>query len=577
LLMADGEGTSIENKGDITSHGVYSVIRADNGAEVSNSGDIFVYATSSNSSEDRAAITRASGEGAAVHNKAGGDITIISNQTPQGNGGIGTYPLEWYTHTFYAMMASDYGDVVNDEGATIHLQGAGVYGVAASKGTASNAGDIYLDGFVPTLDDENNITDTNYWKPSQLYLTSSGMVVGSTNSGEGDATAINTGNITVNNAGFGMMALKDGTAINQGTITLTADDGVTGQANELVGMAALNGGTVINDTTGIINIDADYGQPFLTDSSSTVVNYGTVCYDSACQNSDEYNPTDSNVSLSFRDGDEITAEGETLTGETIITNPIATQTVHVTNAGIVSGGKVTVRNYGDVTNESTGSISSVGIDKGGVYTNEGTTAAVSVDGGVFNNTGTVTGKTGTTVAGSIINNSGSMNAVEQWASTMNNIGTVSAWVGASGSTVLNNYSGGEIDKLNFTGAATVNNAGIINNGSVDKGGTFNNLEGGVVTLINDGLWAGAFNNWGTVNSDADIATGGSGHTLYNGSTGVINGQITTAKNNGGSKAINDGTINIDKTGNVAMSAHGSAKMVNNGTINVGTVGTTQTG
>ncbi|HHW9302827.1 TPA: autotransporter adhesin BigA, partial [Salmonella enterica] len=33
LLMADGEGTSIENKGDITSHGVYSVIRADNGAE----------------------------------------------------------------------------------------------------------------------------------------------------------------------------------------------------------------------------------------------------------------------------------------------------------------------------------------------------------------------------------------------------------------------------------------------------------------------------------------------------------------------------------------------------------------
>lgn len=577
LLMADGEGTSIENKGDITSHGVYSVIRADNGAEVSNSGDILVYATSSNSSEDRAAITRASGEGAAVHNKAGGDITIISNQTPQGNGGIGTYPLEWYTHTFYAMMASDYGDVVNDEGATIHLQGAGVYGVAASKGTASNAGDIYLDGFVPTLDDENNITGTNYWKPSQLYLTSSGMVAGSTSSGNGDATAINTGNITVNNAGFGMMALNGGTAINQGVITLTADDGVTGQANELVGMAALSGGVVINDTSGIINIDADYGQPFLTDSSSTVVNYGTVCYDSACQNSDEYNPTDSNVSLSFSDGDEITAEGETLTGETIITNPIATQTVHVTNAGIVSGGKVTVRNYGDVTNESTGSISSVGIDKGGVYTNEGTTAAVSVDGGVFNNTGTVTGKTGTTVAGSIINNSGSMNAVEQWASTMNNIGTVSAWVGASGSTVLNNYSGGEIDKLNFTGAATVNNAGIINNGSVDKGGTFNNLEGGVVTLINDGLWAGAFNNWGTVNSDADIATGGSGHTLYNGSTGVINGQITTAKNNGGSKAINDGTINIDKTGNVAMSAHGSAKMVNNGTINVGTVGTTQTG
>ncbi|PVJ26699.1 hypothetical protein, partial [Salmonella enterica] len=147
-----------------------------------------------------------------------------------------------------------------------------------------------------------------------------------------------------------------------------------------------------------------YGNPFLADNNSSVINYGTVCFDSNCQSSDQYNPTDSNVSLAFADGDVITAAGETLTGETIITSPIATQTVHVTNAGIVSGGKVTVRNYGDVTNESTGSISSVGIDKGGVYTNEGTTAAVSVDGGVFNNTGTVTGKTGTTVAGSIINN-----------------------------------------------------------------------------------------------------------------------------------------------------------------------------
>ncbi|EBX0679747.1 autotransporter domain-containing protein [Salmonella enterica] len=577
LLIANGENSSIANQGDITSHGVYSIMRADNGATISNSGEILIYATSNNGGDDRTAVTRANGAGSVVHNQSGGDITIISDRQPVKNYGISYFPLKWYSHTFYAMLASGYGDVVNDEDAAIHLQGAGVYGVSASRGTALNAGDIYLDGFVPTLDDEGNITSTDYWHPSSLYLTSSGMVAGSTD-GDGDATATNTGTINVNNAGFGMMALNGGVAINQGTINLTADEGVTKtDDNQLVGMAALNGGTVINDTTGTINIDASYGKPFLADNNSSVINYGTVCFDSNCQSSDQYNPTDSNVSLAFADGDVITAAGETLTGETIITSPIATQTVHVTNAGIVSGGKVTVRNYGDVTNESTGSISSVGIDKGGVYTNEGTTAAVSVDGGVFNNTGTVTGKTGTTVAGSIINNSGSMNAVEQWASTMNNTGTVSAWVGASGSTVLNNYSGGEIDKLNFTGAATVNNAGIINNGSVDKGGTFNNLEGGVVTLINDGLWAGAFNNWGTVNSDADIATGGSGHTLYNGSTGVINGQITTAKNNGGSKAINDGTINIDKTGNVAMSAHGSAKMVNNGEINVGTKGTTQTG
>ncbi|ENT4608443.1 autotransporter adhesin BigA [Salmonella enterica] len=575
LLTATGQGSTINNQGMIVDNGAVSLLLANSGAQGGNSGDITAYATTGE--DNRNAITAANGQGSTFNNETGGTITVVSSLTPVVDGGAFGFPLAWRNNTLYAMLAEGYGEVSNDAGAHIYLQGAGVYGVSASKGTASNAGDIYLDGLVPTLDDENHITDKTYWAPPQLYVTSSAMVAGSTDGGYGDATAINTGTITVNNAGFGMMALNGGTAINQGVITLTADDGVTGQANELVGMAALSGGTVINDTSGIINIDADYGQPFLTDGSGTVVNYGTVCYDSACQNSDEYNPTDSNVSLSFRDGDEITAEGETLTGETIITNPVATETVHVSNAGTVSDGKVIIKNYGDVTNESTGSISSVSIETGGIYTNDGTTVAVSVDGGVFNNTGTVTGKTGTTVAGSVINNSGSMNTVEQWASTMNNTGTVTAWTGASGSAVLNNNTGGEVDKLTFTAAATVNNAGVIKNGSVDKSGTLNNLEDGVMTLADNGLWSGTFNNWGTVNSDADIATGGNGHTLYNGSTGVINGQITTSKNNGGSKAINDGTINIDKTNNVAMSAHGSAKMVNNGTINVGTVGTTQTG
>lgn len=576
LLMVNGDGSSIENKGNITSHGVYSILRADKGAQASNSGDILVYATNGGGNgDDRAAILRAEGEGSVASNKAGGDITIISDQKPSESEGDARYPLKWYNHNFYAMIASGYGSVTNDEGATIHLQGAGVYGVTATKGTALNEGDIYLDGFVPTLDGDT-ITSTSYWAPSSLFLTSSAMLAGSTDSGDGNATVTNTGTITVNNAGFGMMALSGGTAINQGIINLTADGDTSTGSNQLVGMVALSGGTVINDTAGIINIDADYGKPFYSDSSSTIVNYGTVCFDDDCQDSAEYNPSDSYVSAAFEDGDVITAEGETLTDKTIITDPTATQTVHVTNAGTVSGGKVTIKNYGDMTNESTGNISNVSIEKGGIYTNEGTTAAISVDGGVFNNTGTVTGKTGTTVAGSVINNSGSMNTVEQWSSTMNNTGQVSAWTGASGGAVLNNNAGGEVDKISFTAAATINNAGVIKNGSVDKNGTLNNLEGGVITLADNGLWSGTFNNWGTVNSDADIATGGSGHTLYNGDTGVINGQITTSANNAGSKAINDGTINIDKTGNVAMSAHGSAKMVNNGTINVGTAGTTQT-
>ncbi|EDH0692739.1 autotransporter domain-containing protein [Salmonella enterica subsp. salamae] len=580
LFVASGEGSDIENNGAITTDGIAQLLASEKGAHVGNSGDITVRTKDYAGGVDaRAGVIIARDEGSVSENKSGGDITLISDQKPvQLYDGIPEYPQVWYSNTYYAMLANNYGEVRNDDGATISLYGAGVYGVSAAKGSAFNAGDIYLDGFATTLDDEGNITDKTYWKPTKLNMTSAGMVAGSTDGGYGDATATNTGNITVNNAGFGMMALNGGTAINQGTITLTADEGVTQtDENQLVGMAALNGGTVINDTTGTINIDADFGKPFLTDGNSLVVNYGTICIQDNCQNSDEYNPTDSNVSDTFKDGDVITAEGETRTNEAIITDPMATDTVHITNAGTVSGGSVTIKNYGDVTNESTGNISNVSIETGGSYTNEGTTKTVSVDGGVFNNTGTVTGKTGTTVGGSIINNSGSMATVEQWASTMNNTGLVSNWTGASGSAVLNNDVGGEVDKLTFTAAATVNNAGVIKNGTVDKKGTLNNLEGGVMTLADNGLWSGTFNNWGTVNSDADIATGGNGHTLYNGTTGVINGQITTSKNNGGSKAINDGTINIDKTGNVAMSAHGSAKMVNNGTINVGTEGTDQTG
>ncbi|MGS8542332.1 hypothetical protein ACFKPV_23045, partial [Salmonella enterica subsp. enterica serovar Anatum] len=81
---------------------------------------------------------------------------------------------------------------------------------------------------------------------------------------------------------------------------------------------------------------------FYADSSSVVVNYGQICIGGECQDSDEYNPTDSYVIDAFRDSGVITAEGETRTGENIVTDPMATDTVYVTNAGTISGGKVTV-------------------------------------------------------------------------------------------------------------------------------------------------------------------------------------------------------------------------------------------
>ncbi|ELC8644472.1 autotransporter adhesin BigA [Salmonella enterica] len=564
LLMADGEGTSIENKGDITSHGVYSVIRADNGSEVSNSGDILVYATSSNSSEDRAAITRASGEGSAVHNKAGGDITLISDQTPQGSGGIEVYPLKWYTHTFYAMMASDYGDVVNDEGATIHLQGAGVYGVTASRGKALNEGNIYLDGLVPTLDDENNITSTSYWQPSSLYLTSSGMVAGSTDA-DGDAT----GNITVNNAGFGMMALNGGTAMNQGVITLTADDGVTGQADELVGMAALNGGVVINDTSGVINIDADYGQAFLSDSSSYIINNGSINLNgSPMDDTDSHmggTPTDKIWIQSLPgsgDSDTRTSDTgfftagtlanygtETLNGDVDVNGGWlyneAGASLTVNGTVTINGGANALANYGTLDADAISTWHSLFNEADGSIT----TDLLTLNGDVtFYNNGDFTGSIAGTSYQQEIVNTGDMTVAEDGKSLV------------SGSFYFYNEE----------------DATLTNSGSA--------VEGGENTIIN---LTRANDSLTQVNSGTITATNGySAITTVNGSndpkwiwntaTGVINGINPDAPliNLGrGYNFGNQGTINVQGDNAVAISGGTSSyviNLVNSGTINVGT-------
>ncbi|ECF6821940.1 autotransporter adhesin BigA [Salmonella enterica subsp. enterica] len=523
LLMADGEGTSIENKGDITSHGVYSVIRADNGSEVSNSGDILVYATSSNSSEDRAAITRASGEGSAVHNKAGGDITLISDQTPQGSGGIEVYPLKWYTHTFYAMMASDYGDVVNDEGATIHLQGAGVYGVTASRGKALNEGNIYLDGLVPTLDDENNITSTSYWQPSSLYLTSSGMVAGSTDA-DGDATAINTGNITVNNAGFGMMALNGGTAINQGVITLTADDGVTGQADELVGMAALNGGVVINDTSGVINIDSDYGQAFLSDSSSYIINNGSINL-----NGSPMDDTDSH--MGGTPTDKIWIQSLPGSGDS---------DTRTSDTGFFTAG--TLANYGTETLNG-----DVDVNGGWLYNEAG--ASLTVNGTVTINGG---------------------------ANALANYGTLDADAISTWHSLFNEADGSiTTDLLTLNGDVTFYNNGDFTGSIAGTSYQQEIVNTGDMTVAEDGksLVSGSFYFY----NEEDATLTNSGSAVEGGENTIIN--LTRA--NDSLTQVNSGTINVgteqgkedgtNGTGLIGIKGNGNATTINNtadGVINV---------
>ncbi|EBW2416543.1 autotransporter adhesin BigA, partial [Salmonella enterica subsp. enterica serovar Ituri] len=571
LLMADGESSSIENNGSITSQGVYTIMRADDGAEISNSGNILIYATGNNvsGSDDRTGITQANGNGSVVHNKAGGDITVISDQTPAYTAGISVYPIKWYGHTFYAMLSSGYGTVVNDEDATIHLQGAGVYGVSASRGTAINEGDIYLDGFVPTLDGEDNITGTSYWQPSSLYLTSSGMVAGSTDGGDGDATATNTGTITVNNAGFGMMALNGGTAINQGVITLTADEGVEGQANELVGMAALNGGVVINDTTGTINIDADYGQAFLSDSTSYIINNGAINLNgSPMDDTDSHmgsTPTDkiwiqslpgsgdSDTQTSdagfFTNGTLANYGNETLNGDMDVNGGWlyneAGASLTVNGTLTINGGANALANYGTLDADAISTWHSLFNEAGGSIT----TDLLTLNGDVtFYNNGDFTGSIAGTSYQQEIVNTGDMTVAEDGKSLV------------SGSFYFYNEEG-----------ATLTNSGSA-------------VEGGENTIIN---LTRANDSLTQVNSGTITATNGySAITTVNGSnspkwiwnteTGVINGINPDAPliNLGrGYNFGNQGTINVQGDNAVAISGGTSSyviNLVNSGTINVGT-------
>ncbi|EHK0684939.1 autotransporter adhesin BigA [Salmonella enterica subsp. enterica serovar Kingston] len=592
LLTASGEGSSINNQGTVVDDGAVALLLADSGAQAQNSGKITAYATTGTSS--RNAIAAANGQGSTVNNEAEGTITLVSSLTPFSNTGAGNFPLIWYKNTLYAMLAEDYGEVSNDAGATIYLQGAGVYGVSASKGTALNAGDIYLDGFVPTLDDENNITDKTYWTPPKLYVTSAAMVAGTTDSGYGDATATNTGTINVNNAGFGMMALNGGTAINQGVINLTADAGVEGtDPNQLVGMAALNGGTVVNDTTGKINIYADYGKPFLTDGNSLIVNYGTVCFGDDCQDSDEYNPTNSDVSIPYTDGATIADAGTstTLGNKAIVTGD-------VNNAGVVSGESITVLDSGTLTNNDSGVINSNTTVSGNLVNDGVINGALTQNGGDIVNNGTIDSRSLTTNGVLTNGTDGTM--------------TSGAKVTGANSAIINDgtfYLGSATDAKNASMLEINNFAQFFNTGTLilDNNKNAIHLNSNNGTLYNTGTMEltatsnkGAINYWGagaafindgTVNATTAAlayAGGGAGNApdkhafFWNQSNGVINydadnGRAVDFSAYNNYVAVNDGTMNI--SGNNAYGMYGgkNAQLVNNNTINLGTEGTTDTG
>lgn len=282
VLNAAGNGSKIINNGTLSFDGNFSgfAVNLTDGASFENNGTLQAEFTNHNQS---ALVSTDNAGTTAINN---GLIKVIQTVQPVSSGLSKLMPIGSYSSTTYAMLALDPSEITNSATGTIDLQGAGVFGMASNLGgSVANVGTINLDGFIPVTDGSGNVTNKTAYTPGLFYLRGAAMVAGSTSTQPNNsAQAINTGNITVNNSGFGMLALKGGTVTNQGTITLTADattvsDGRDSGATQLVAMGAYKGGTAINDTTGIININTDIGRAFYNGGSGNViVNKGTVNY-----------------------------------------------------------------------------------------------------------------------------------------------------------------------------------------------------------------------------------------------------------------------------------------------------------
>ncbi|HFI9141337.1 TPA: autotransporter domain-containing protein [Escherichia coli] len=629
VLMANDSGTHIDNYGTINAATSQELMVARAGGTVTNFGTITALPGENQASDSKVAMVHASGEGSNATNATGGTINVVSATTPQGGDGEAAYPLPWYNRVFFALMADNYGQATNEANALINLHGAGTYGVSSAKGTAINAGEINVDSFIPTLDDNGNITSEAYWQTNTPYLMGGGMLVGSTETGWADATGLNTGTINVNNEGFGMLALNGGTAVNQGTINLTTDENVTKQQNnQLFAMGAVGTGVAINDKTGVINIDTDVGQAFYTDGLGTIINYGTICTFGNCQTAGVYNPTDPAVSLVYTGGDTITAEGQStnFTQSVVITN---TTPGSVTNAGTVTSQMLTVLS-GELDNTATGNISNmIKLNDGGVVDNAGKINNIDVNGGTLNNDGTVSGQV-TIYAGAsnaLVSNTGTINKLVQKDGTVNNSGVITGRITQQNGT-FNNQQGGTVKNgAMLTNKAVVNNEGewilgessggtnagmleINNNAVFNNSGEFilNNAKNAIHlnqsgTLYNTGhmslidssnngavnIWGnnGRFINNGKVDSTAKsivVSASNAAATdafFWNMSEGEINfdrdntSAVKFTHNN--YVAQNDGTMNISGNNAVAMEGNNNAQLVNEGIINLGTEGTTDTG
>lgn len=154
--------------------------------------------------------------------------------------------------------------------------GTNSYGIKVEDGTS---GSVMQKGQMTVA----GTNATGIWLESErnaaITATNSGTIKSNDNAtamhaqGAG-ASVVNTGEIEVRNSGVAMSVANGATAVNRGVITLTSDSGAA--TGTLTAMKSTGNATLINDTTGIINLNAQGATPFSATSGNSVVNNGKI-------------------------------------------------------------------------------------------------------------------------------------------------------------------------------------------------------------------------------------------------------------------------------------------------------------
>nr|WP_072569190.1 autotransporter outer membrane beta-barrel domain-containing protein [Enterobacter sp. SA187] len=471
------------------------------------------------------------------------------------------------------MTAQKGAQAINNGSLTLYGRGEALH---AQDSTADNYGQITTDALWVAEGD-----DTTYAQgvPSDKAIDYAvGMGAGNTYTHGKNGTAINHegGIITVNNAGAGMAAVgATNVVINQGTINLNQNENYTGD-EPLVGMAVYEGGSAINDTTGVININAENGIAFYSDgdANNRIINRGEINVNesagvpAAADNSDEFTSIEYADGTILSDTTTLDKSGVILTGST------------VSNTGTLNGpGRLFVD--GTLENQATGIVNAP-LTVTGTVNNSGTitqSIAVNASGKVVSD-GIITGGAilGDTAH---ITNSGAFS-----------LGSASDKANASmlemkKNSVFENAAGGVMTGDNIKNAVHMNDNSTVKN---DKGATMNftasshaaafNIWGGTADFINDGTVNGS--GMTSVVRSADNAAASKAF-FWNQDDGVVNftasqtGQSAVSLTHSNYVGVNDGTMNVNGNDAVGMKGSNNAQLVNNGTINLGTAGTTESG